>query len=53
MKDLVEKGHTLFIEMGPGKTLAGMMARISKDVTVISIEDVATLEAAVETLQSL
>jgi [acyl-carrier-protein] S-malonyltransferase len=53
MKDLVEKGYTLFIEMGPGKTLAGMMARISKEVKVVSIEDVATLEAAVEELKAL
>ena len=53
MQDLVAQGHKLFIEMGPGKTLAGMMARISKDVTVISIEDVASLDAAVEALKAL
>ncbi len=53
MQDLVDKGERLFIEMGPGKTLAGMMGRICKDATVISIEDVASLEAAVETLKSL
>ena len=53
MQDLVAQGHTLFIEMGPGKTLAGMMARIAKDVTVISIEDVASLDAAVEALKAL
>ncbi|MBR2126096.1 MAG: ACP S-malonyltransferase [Akkermansia sp.] len=52
MQDLVAKGHTLFIEMGPGKTLAGMMGRICKDVTVISIEDVPTLQAAIETLKA-
>lgn len=53
MQDLVEKGHRLFIEMGPGKTLAGMMARICKEATVISIEDAATLQAAVEALKAL
>lgn len=53
MQDLVAKGHTLFIEMGPGKTLAGMMGRICKDVTVISIEDVPTLQAAIETLKAM
>ena len=52
MQELVAQGYTLFIEMGPGKTLAGMMARISKEVTVISIEDVASLEAAVEMLNA-
>ena len=53
MQDLVQKGHRLFIELGPGKTLAGMMGRICKEATVISIEDVATLEQAVETLKGL
>ena len=50
MQDLLAQGHRLFIEMGPGKTLAGMMGRICKEATVISIEDVATLQAAVEHL---
>ncbi len=53
MQDLVSKGYTLFIEMGPGKTLAGMMGRISKEATVISIEDVPTLQAAIETLKAM
>lgn len=53
MQDLVAQGHTLFIEMGPGKTLAGMMGRICKDVTVISIEDVPTLQSAIETLKGM
>lgn len=53
MELLIEQGHRLFIELGPGKTLAGMMGRICKDATVISIEDVASLEQAIEQLNSL
>ena len=53
MQDLIEKGHRLFIEMGPGATLKGMMSRICKEATVISIEDAASLQVAVETLKSL
>lgn len=53
MQKLVDAGERLFIEMGPGKTLAGMMGRICKEARVISIEDVATLEAAVEALKEL
>ena len=53
MQDLVDKGERLFIEMGPGKSLAGMMGRICKDATVISIEDVPSLLAAVEQISSL
>ena len=47
---LVEKGHHTFIELGPGKLLAGMVAKISKDATVYSVEDLASLEATVEAL---
>ena len=53
MQDLIEKGHRLFIEMGPGATLKGMMGRICKEATVISIEDAASLQAAVEALRAL
>ncbi len=53
MKDLTDKGERLFIEMGPGTSLAGMMGRICKEATVISIEDVPSLLAAVEKIQAL
>ena len=47
---LCEKGHRTFIELGPGKVLAGLVAKIDKDATVHSIEDLASLEAATELL---
>jgi len=47
---LRSQGHDLFIELGPGKVLAGFMARIDKDARLISIEDAASLEAAVAEL---
>ena len=53
MQSLVEQGQRLFIELGPGSTLKGMMGRICKEATVISIEDAASLAAAVETLKNL
>lgn len=53
MEQLIEDGHRLFIELGPGKALAGMMGRICKDATVLSIEDMDSLQAAVEHLKGL
>ncbi|MEG0024527.1 MAG: ACP S-malonyltransferase [Akkermansia sp.] len=53
MQKLIDQGQRLFIELGPGKTLAGMMGRICKEATVISIDDVASLQAAVEQLKAL
>jgi len=49
---LREQGHDLFIELGPGKVLAGLMSRIDKGAKVISIEDAASLEAAVTELNA-
>lgn len=50
MQKLIADGHTTFLELGPGKVLAGLMSRIDKSVTVLSVEDVESLEAAVEAL---
>ncbi|MDB4585881.1 ACP S-malonyltransferase [Akkermansiaceae bacterium] len=47
MQLLRSQGHDLFIELGPGKVLAGLMARIDKEAKVISIEDAASLEEAI------
>ena len=40
----------LFLELGPGAVIAGLVGRIRKDTSVISISDVASLEAAVAAL---
>jgi [acyl-carrier-protein] S-malonyltransferase len=48
---LCEKGHRTFIELGPGKVLAGLVAKIDKDATVHSVEDLASLEAVTEGLE--
>jgi len=50
MQKLIADGHTTFLELGPGKVLAGLMGRIDKSVSVHSIDDVDSLEAAVEAL---
>jgi [acyl-carrier-protein] S-malonyltransferase len=52
MQILISQGHTLFIELGPDATLAGLMGKIDKSVKVISIKDVSTLEAAVAELSA-
>jgi [acyl-carrier-protein] S-malonyltransferase len=50
IQHLVSQGHTEFIEIGPGKVLAGLVAKIAPDARVISIEDLASLESAIEQL---
>jgi [acyl-carrier-protein] S-malonyltransferase len=50
VQHLIAQGHTLFIELGPDATLAGLVGKIDKSAKVISIKDVATLETAVAEL---
>ncbi len=47
---LVAMGHRHFLELGPGKVIAGLVAKIDKDAVVHSVDDLASLEAAVEAL---
>ncbi len=47
---LISLGHRNFLELGPGKVIAGLLGKIDKSLIVHSIEDLASLEAAVEAL---
>ena len=47
---LVSAGHHNFIEIGPGRVIAGLVAKIAPEATVISVEDIPSLDAAVEKL---
>ncbi len=50
VRRLAAMGTTTCLELGPGKVLAGLVAKIEPALTVHSIEDLASLEAAIETL---
>lgn len=50
MQRMRGEGHDLFLELGPGKVLAGLMARIDKEAKVVSADDAESLEAAVAEL---
>jgi [acyl-carrier-protein] S-malonyltransferase len=41
---MVEQGVTHALEIGPGKVLAGLCKRIARDLRVLSVSDVATLD---------
>ena len=47
---LIAMGHRNFLELGPGKVIAGLVAKIDKDAVVHSVEDLPSLEAAVAAL---
>ncbi|HEX7480020.1 MAG TPA: ACP S-malonyltransferase [Polyangiales bacterium] len=46
IEHMLADGVTLFVEIGPGKALTGMIRRIAKDVKRVNIESPADFEAA-------
>jgi [acyl-carrier-protein] S-malonyltransferase len=50
MERLADLGCDLFIELGPGGVLAGLLKRTRKDVEVISVGDAATVRSCAERL---
>ena len=53
MESLVERGCDLFLELGPGEVLAGLLRRTRKDAEVISVSDPASVHACAERLRAL
>lgn len=50
IQKLIAMGHRSFLELGPGKVIAGLVSKIDKDATVHSVEDAASLDAFVEAI---
>ncbi|MFN0127400.1 MAG: ACP S-malonyltransferase [Verrucomicrobiales bacterium] len=50
MQFLRAQGHEVFLELGPGGVLAGLMGRIDKSARVLPIEDMASLDRSVAAL---
>jgi len=53
MENLLARGCDLFIELGPGEVLAGLLRRTRKDVDIISVSDPASVHACAEKLREL
>lgn len=51
MRVFLDRGETTFVEFGPGGVLAGLMKRIERAATVLSVADVPSLEAAAAALR--
>jgi [acyl-carrier-protein] S-malonyltransferase len=52
VRTLLAEGVDLFVEIGPGKTLAGFIKKIEKEIPVINIEKAGDLEKLKEALHA-
>jgi [acyl-carrier-protein] S-malonyltransferase len=46
--EMLEAGVMLFVEVGPGKVVTGLLRQIDRSIRACNVEDVASLEAALE-----
>ncbi len=53
MEQMLEMGCDLFLELGPGGVLAGLLQRTRKGTEVLIVNDVASLQSCVEKLRDL
>lgn len=49
-RELIEQGVTTFVEVGPGTVLSGLLKRIDSSVRTIAVNDLKSLDAAVNEL---
>lgn len=52
IENMIADGYTDFIEVGPGKTLCGLIKKISKEVNVYSVENEETLNETAEAIKN-
>lgn len=46
--ELIESGVTMFVEVGPGKVLSGLLRQIDRSVRSFNIDDAASMKSALE-----
>jgi [acyl-carrier-protein] S-malonyltransferase len=46
--ELIELGVNVFVEVGPGRVLTGLMRQIDRSVRVLNVEDALTLQSTIE-----
>ena len=53
IRELIEQGATTFVEVGPGRVLSGLLRQIDRSVHSLNVEDVKSLQTALERLAQM
>ena len=48
IREMIDQGVTIFVEVGPGKVLAGLLRQIDRSVRCFGVEDSATLQSTLD-----
>jgi [acyl-carrier-protein] S-malonyltransferase len=48
IREMIEAGVSVFVEVGPGKVLCGLLRQIDRSVRALNVEDAASLNATME-----
>jgi [acyl-carrier-protein] S-malonyltransferase len=50
VRTMVGMGCTVFVELGPGQVLSGLIKRVAKDAVLLNVEDEESLNRTVDKL---
>ena len=53
MENMARDGIEVFIEMGPGNVLSGLVRKTLSEVTILNVEDIESLDKTIKTLTEL
>ena len=48
VREMIDLGVNIFVEVGPGKVLSGLMRQIDRSVRVLNVEDAASLKSTID-----
>lgn len=52
IQNMIAQGISLFVEVGPGKVLSGLIRKIDRTTTVLNVEDMASFETTQQALHT-
>lgn len=48
MREMIDRGVNIFVEVGPGKVLSGLLRQIDRSVRCLNVEDAASLRSTID-----